>query len=428
MTKDMLLIGKILEGDKLIPSKVRISNGLIQAIGQDLTKTSNEDVLDLGDELIVPGLIDVHVHFRDPGLTHKESLSTGSRAAARGGFTTVCTMPNTKPVMDSVEKIKAFKARLKEESPIHVLPYAAITIDEKGEEVVDMKGLAEEGIFAFSDDGHGVQTADNMYQGMLRAKELGLAVVAHAEDNSLVHGGCVNEGIASEKLGLPGINSISEAVQIARDVLLAEASGCHYHVCHVSTKESVRVVRDAKAAGINVTAEVSPHHLTLDEEDIPGNDPNFKMNPPLRSHSDRLALIAALADGTIDCVATDHAPHTAEEKGNDMRTSAFGIVGSEYAFQLLYTDLVKTNQLSLSKLVAALTTNPANIFNLPTGRLEVGAPADITVIDLEKEWTVDPEKFFSKGHNTPYAGKKLTSDIHYTIVDGKIVYDGCQIL
>lgn len=423
MTKDLLLIGQILDGDDLHHSKIRIRDGIIQAIDPALTPVEEEDVIDLGDELIVPGLIDIHVHFRDPGLTQKEDLKTGSRAAARGGFTTVCTMPNTLPVMDSVEKVQAFKARLKDESPIHVLPYAAITVDEKGEELVDIEGLAQEGIFAFSDDGHGVQTADRMYQGMLRAQAVDLALVAHAEDSSLVHGGCVNEGLASEKLGLPGISGLSESVQIARDVLLAEASGCHYHVCHVSTKESVRIIREAKAAGIPVTAEAAPHHLTLDEEDIPGNDPNFKMNPPLRSRADRLALIEGLADGTIDCIATDHAPHTKEDKGNDMATSAFGIVGSEYAFQLLYTDLVLTGKISLGQLVRSLTSHPADIFSITGGHLKVGAPADLTVIDLKQKWTVDPEQFYSKGHNTPYTGKVLTSDIHYTIVDGKIVYD-----
>lgn len=333
-------------------------------------------------------------------------------------------MPNTRPVPDNVETLEAIYKRIEETAHIKVLPYASITTRQLGKELTDFKALKDAGAFAFTDDGVGVQSADMMYQAMKAASAIDMAVVAHTEENTLIHGGAIHEGKTSEKLGIPGIPSICESTQIARDVLLAEAANCHYHVCHVSTKESVRVIRDAKRAGIRVTAEVTPHHLVLDETDITEADTNFKMNPPLRSTEDREALIEGLLDGTIDFIATDHAPHAEHEKDNVITSAPFGIVGSENAFQLLYTKLVETGVFTLQQLVDWLTVKPSETFNLDMGVLEVGRDADITIVDLEKSYTLDKDEFLSKSKNTPFHGEALNSDIYMTFVDGNVVYEG----
>lgn len=399
---------------------VLIEDGRIKEIGQNLSTTG--EVIDCQRYLLVPGLVDVHVHLREPGFEHKETIKTGTKAAARGGFTTICPMPNTKPIIDDTEKLKTLNDKIKSDAAIEVLPYVSITKGLKGDELVDFKALKERGAFAFTDDGVGVQSADMMYRAMQEAAKLDMAIVAHTEENSLIYGGAIHLGKKSEELGVPGIPNITEAVQIARDVLLAEAANCHYHVCHVSCKESVRVIRDAKKAGIKVTAEVTPHHLVLDENDITEKDPNFKMNPPLRSSEDRQALIDGLKDGTIDFIATDHAPHQDDEKAVGIEKAPFGIVGIENAFQLLYTKLVKNKVFDLQQLIDWMTVKPSQVFKLKTGVIEKGRRADLTVIDLDREYTLDKNEFLSKSKNTPFHGETLNSDIVLTVAGGQIVY------
>ena len=414
--------GFVLENNEQVQKDIAIEDGKIVEISDSID--NHDEVIDANGKLITPGFVDVHVHLREPGGEHKETIETGTRAAARGGFTAVMPMPNTRPVPDNAETLTNILDRIKETAHVKVLPYASITTRQLGKELTDFKALKEAGAFAFTDDGVGVQSADMMYQAMKQAAALDMAVVAHTEENTLIHGGAIHEGKTSETLGIPGIPSICESTQIARDVLLAEAANCHYHVCHVSTKESVRVIRDAKRAGIRVTAEVTPHHLVLDENDITSADTNFKMNPPLRGSDDREALIEGLLDGTIDFIATDHAPHAEDEKNVEITSAPFGIVGSENAFQLLYTKLVKTGVFTLQQLVDWLTVKPSETFNLPMGELKVDRDADITLIDLDKKYTLDKTEFLSKSQNTPFDGEALISDIYMTLVNGNVVYKG----
>ncbi len=401
--------GKIIELDGPMPE----NQGIIQ-------------VIDGSGNFLSPGFVDVHTHLREPGFEHKETIATGSASAARGGFTTICAMPNTKPVPDSVENMQLINGLIKDSAVIRVLPYGSLTKDISGEERTDMEALKAEGAVAFSDDGIGIQLASTMYEQMKEAARLDMIVVAHCEDNSLIYDGVMHEGKRNVELGLPGIPSICESVQIARDVLLAEAAGARYHVCHVSSKESVRAVRDAKAAGIRVTAEVCPHHLLLEEMDVPSDDANWKMNPPLRAADDKDSLHAALLDGTIDCIATDHAPHTVEEKCCGMVGAPFGIVGFETAFPLLYTAYVKTGKWTLQQLVDWMAAKPAEIFNLPYGKIEVGASADFTIINLEKEMIIDAEGFVSKGRNTPFNGRVAQGWPVLTIFEGNIAYQEAE--
>lgn len=404
----------------LVETTITIAQGKIIAIGGQ--KPEGAEVIDGKGNFVSPGFVDVHVHLREPGFEHKETIATGTRAAARGGFTTVCAMPNTKPVPDSVENLEYIKGLIQKSAVIRVLPYGSLTVGEAGEERTNIAELKAHGAVAFSDDGVGVQLASIMYEQMKDAAKADAVVVAHCEDNSLIYGGVMHEGKRSRELGLPGIPSVCESVQIARDVLLAEAAGARYHVCHVSTKESVRTVRDAKKAGIRVTAEVCPHHLLLEDMDIPADDANWKMNPPLRSSEDRKALIEGLLDGTIDCIATDHAPHTQEEKCCGMVGAPFGIVGFETAFPLLYTNFVEKGIFTLKQLVDWMTSKPAEIFNLPYGKIEVGASADLAIIDLKKEKIIDANEFYSKGRNTPFNGWKAKGWPVMTIFEGKVVY------
>lgn len=409
------------ENGELSQADIRITNGVIAEIGREL-KADGEELLDASGKLIAPGLVDLHVHLREPGGEHKETIETGTKAAAKGGFTTIAAMPNTRPVPDTEENLQKVNGLIEQNAHIRVLPYASITIRQAGKELVDFDALKENSAFAFTDDGVGIQEAGMMHAAMKKAAAIDMAIVAHCEDNSLIYGGAVHDGEYAKREGLPGIPAICESVQIARDVLLAENAGCHYHVCHVSTKESVRVIRDAKKAGIRVTGEVSPHHLVLTDMDIPGQDPNFKMNPPLRGADDKAALIEGLLDGTLDFIATDHAPHTAEEKAAGIQKAPFGITGFETAFPLLYTELVQKGVITLKQLVDWMTIKPAETFNLPYGRLEKEAKADITIIDLEAEKEVNPETFLSKGKNTPFAGRTLAGWPAATFFEGKLVW------
>lgn len=404
---------------------VYIKEGKVNNVVNEAEVTETVDASGL---LISPGFVDLHIHLREPGGEKKETIETGTMAAARGGFTTVAAMPNTRPVPDTADQMTEMVSRLKERAIVNVLPYASITTRQLGKELVDFSALKEAGAFAFTDDGVGIQEAGMMLAAMKEAAKHKMAIVAHCEDNSLINKGSVHQGSYSEEQGLNGIPSVCESVHIARDVLLAEAAGAHYHVCHVSTKESVRVIRDAKNAGIHVTAEVTPHHLLLCEDDIKGQDTNYKMNPPLRSSADREALIAGLLDGTIDFIATDHAPHTAEEKNTSIDLAPFGIVGLETAFPLLYTHFVKNDRFTLKQLLDWLTIKPAEAFGLSSGTLAHGAQADLTLIDLNATETIDLATFYSKGKNTPFAGWTCTGVPQATFVAGETVFTKERII
>ncbi|MBM7709469.1 dihydroorotase [Enterococcus lemanii] len=416
--------GKIISHDnELTTVDLWIKEGKIHAIGEAFEETTFDKVIDAKGNLVTPGLVDVHVHFREPGFTYKETIATGSLAAARGGFTTVCAMPNLNPVPDTVEKFNQVQEIIDKDAVVKVLQYAPITEELRSDRLVDYAGLKAAGAFAFTNDGVGVQTAGTMYLAMKEAAKNKMAIVAHTEDESLLFGGVMHAGTRSEELGLPGIISATESSQIARDLLLAEETGVHYHVCHVSSKESVRIIREAKKAGVHVTCEVCPHHLVLHDQDIPEDHGYWKMNPPLRGSEDQQALIEGLLDGTIDCIATDHAPHSHEEKNQSFLQSPFGIVGSEYAFQMVYTHFVKTGIFTLEQVIDWLTVKPAEIFGLEAGRLTIGAAADLAIFDLETEYTVDDEQFLSKSVNTPFVGWKLFGDTTATLVDGKIAWE-----
>ncbi len=375
-----------------------------------------DTVFEFNNCAVFPGFIDVHVHLREPGFSYKETVETGTKACARGGYTTVCSMPNLNPVPDSAEHLNEQLRLIEDDAVITVVPYGAITVGQNGEKLSDMEAMADK-VCAFSDDGKGVQSEEMMREAMIRAKNLGKMIVAHCEDNSLLRGGYIHDGKYAAEHGHRGICSESEWKPIERDLKLAAETGCAYHVCHISTKESVELIRKAKAAGVDVTCETAPHYLILSDKDMQEHG-RFKMNPPLRDESDRLALIEGICDGTIDMIATDHAPHSAEEKGRGLEKSAMGIVGIETAFPLLYTHLVKTGVITLDRLTELMSTNPAKRFGFDNS-IENG---NFTVFNLESKYTINPDDFLSKGRATPFEGYEVYGECLMTVSGGKTAW------
>ena len=362
---------------------------------------------------VFPGFCDVHVHFREPGFSYKETVKTGSLSAARGGYTAVCTMPNLNPVPDSVENLNIQRKLIEKDACIHVYPYGAITVGEKGEVLADIEGMAPY-VCGFSDDGRGVQVDEMMKEAMIRAKAAGKMIVAHCEVNDLLRGGYIHDGEYAKLHGHRGICSESEWAQIARDIELIRETGCAYHVCHISTKESVDIIRKAKAEGLDITCETGPHYLVMNDMDLQ-EDGRFKMNPPIRSEEDRKALLEGILDGTIDMLATDHAPHSAEEKSRGLEKSVFGIVGLETAFPIMYTCLVKPGIMRMERLLEVMVDAPRKRFNLPLGQ-------DFSIWDLEAEYEIDPSEFVSMGKATTFNGWKVNGRCKSTVCDGKLVY------
>lgn len=418
---DLLLTGGAVYRDgAFFPSDLSISNGRIVSVSPDLPR-DGFSVIQVNDCLIFPGFVDVHVHLREPGFSYKETISSGTAAAAAGGYTAVCAMPNLNPVPDSRKNLQLEEKAIRRSARVHVYPYGAITVGQEGRELADLEGMAADAI-AFSDDGHGVQDDAMMKRAMLRAKALDKPIVAHCEVNALLAGGgCVHDGRWARAYGFPGISSESEWKMVERDLKLVRKTGCQYHVCHISTKESVALIRQAKTEGMPVTCETAPHYLLLCEDDLQ-DEGRFKMNPPVRAAADRDALLEGLLDGTIDCIATDHAPHSAEEKARGLRGSAFGIVGLETAFPLLYTNLVETGIVPLTRLVETLCLNPRRIFKIPGGKLEDGEAADLTVINPHAPYVIDPAEFRSQGRATPFAGWPVNAAVALTVCGGEAVY------
>lgn len=424
MSQTLLKNGRRLIGEELIASDILIEDGKISAIGTNLDTDADAKVIDLAGNLITPGLIDVHVHLREPGYTNKETIATGSLAAAHGGFTTIGAMANLKPTCDTPERFRAQEKLNARDGAIKIIQYSPVTKGRTGKEPVDVAAQYAAGARLFSDDGAGIQDAGIVFRAMQQLAKYDLPLCDHAQDNQLANDGVINAGPIAKRMGLPGMLKISETAQVARNIVIAQATGVHYHICHVSTKESIDLVRHAKQLGINVTCEVTPHHLLLADADISGDDAEYKMNPPLRSRTDQEACLAGLLDGTIDCIATDHAPHTDAEKQQGFLASPNGIVGSETAFALLYTRYVKNGIFTLGQLINWLSNSPRRIFKLANaGQLRVGDPADIAVFDIDHQSTIKEDQFFSKGHNTPFIGERVYGETVKTFVDGRLVYD-----
>lgn len=403
---------------------VYLDDGIIQEIGEQLEiKEKDERIIDAEGCLVMPGLIDLHVHFRDPGQTQKEDIESGSRAAAKGGVTTVVTMPNTTPIIDCADRVNYVHNKAAQVSAIHVLQAGAITKGEKGEELADITGMAKAGIPAISEDGKSVLNSYLCREAMKLAKENHIPVLAHCEDMSLRGKGCMNDDENAKRLGLPGICNATEDVIAIRDIALAADTGAHLHLCHCSTAGVAKMMEVVKKEGItNVTAEVCPHHFILTSDDIETDDPNYKMNPPLRTKKDVEALRAGLKDGSIQVISTDHAPHTARDKTGSMRTAAFGIVGLETSLALTYTELVEKGVLTELQLVEKMSWNPAQILGLDCGTIQAGHPADVIIVDVKQEYMIDKNTFASKGKNTPFDGWKVKGKVLYTICGGKVVY------
>ncbi len=404
---------------------ILIKDGIIDIVAgksKNIVTDSVDKVIDAKGLYVMPGFVDLHVHFRDPGLTYKETVKSGSHAAAAGGYTSVFCMPNTKPVIDSVENYELLTNIIKCDSHINVYPVGAVTKGQQGNELAEIEDMADMGMKAISEDGKSVMNSAIYRRAMNIAKEKNITVFAHCEDINLVEGGVMNAGKRADELGLPGISNAVEDIITARDILLAKETGVKLHLCHCSTKDSVFMVKAAKEAGVAVTAEVCPHHFTLSDEDIPGDDANYKMNPPLRSREDVEALLNGLNEGIIEVISTDHAPHSAEEKSGSMKNAPFGIVGLETSFALSYSELVCKGVLSLPGLVRCMSTNPAKIAGIDRGSLAEGKIADIVIVDLDREYKIDPSSFRSKGRNTPFGGRTVRGKVVKTIVNGYEVY------
>lgn len=398
-----------------------VEDGIIKEKAESIEKQA-DTVIDAAGCYVMPGLIDLHVHFRDPGLTYKEDIETGSKAAAKGGFTTVCCMPNTKPVVDNVETVKYIIEKGEKTGLTNVLPVGAVTKNMAGVEITDVEELKKAGICAISEDGKSVMNSGVYRKAMKNAAKANVPILAHCEDINLVEGGVINLGDKSSELGVKGISNAVEDVIAMRDIMLAKETGATLHLCHCSTKDSVEMVKRAKEEGIKVTAEVCPHHFSMCSDDITSNDGNFKMNPPLRAREDMEALIKGLQDDIMDVISTDHAPHSAEEKAKDLEHAPFGIVGLETSVALTVTNLVKKGYLTPMQMAAKMSYNPAKVLGIPKGTLDEGKIADITIIDPNKEYTIDVNTFESKGKNTPFDGYKVSGEVEYTILNGKVVY------
>lgn len=421
--KRVIANGRVLDGDKLVKRDILIEDGLIKSIAPVIQADNGvDDVIDAHGHFVSPGLVDVHVHYRQPGQENKETIKTGSLAAAHGGFTTVCAMPNLKPAPDNPEHLKEIMKLNREDGVVHIKQYATITTNREDDELVDFEALKRAGAFAFSNDGNGIQKSSTMYEAMQRAADLNMAIVEHVQDDDLTYGGVLNDG-AAKRLHVKAMPWVSETAQAARDIELAQATGVHYHICHASSKHTVALIRAAKRAGIHVTAEVTPHHLLLSDEDIKEDNSYYKMNPPLRGEDDRQALIEGLLDGTIDMIATDHAPHTKADKDQSIATAAFGITGSETAFSTLYTTFVKTGRFTLAQLINWMAKKPADVFSMAgAGSLKIGQPADIAIFNLDEAHVIKESAYLSKGKNTPFTGRTVFGDTVMTLVDGQPVY------
>ena len=412
--KMMFKAEKIYQNSEISSRPLAVDSGIVVSCDCD-----NAEVINFDNCYIFPGFADVHVHLREPGFSYKETIKTGTLASAHGGYTAVCSMPNLNPVPDSKENLQKQLDIIENDACIAVYPYGSITVGQMGEELSDMEGMSEN-VIAFSDDGRGVQSDEMMKEAMLKAKALGKMIVAHCEVNDLLKGGYIHDGEYAKLHGHRGICSESEWKQIARDIELVKETGCSYHVCHISTKESVDIIRKAKAEGVDITCETGPHYLILNDMSLK-EEGRFKMNPPLRSEEDRLALIEGIKDGTIDMIATDHAPHSAEEKGKGLEKSAMGVVGIETAFPLLYTHLVLPGVITLEKLIELMSINPKKRFGIKGGT-EAGQQADFCVVNLDEEYVINPDEFYSMGKATPFEGFKVKGKIIHTYVNGKKIF------
>lgn len=414
----LLKNGTVYYQGKMQKVDVLIQNGVVCKIDRDI-QADGCPVIDSSKFNIIPGLADVHVHLREPGFSYKETILTGTKAAAKGGFTLVAAMPNLNPVPDSAEHLKIELDRIEKNRVIKVLPYGSITVGEKGKELRDMAGMAKD-VIAFSDDGKGVQNSEMMEKAMTVAKGLNKPIVAHCEVESLLNGGYIHDGEYAKLHGHKGISSASEYEEVIRDINLSEKTGCQFHACHVSTKESVAAIRQAKAKGLKVSGETGPHYLAFTDMDLQESG-SWKMNPPIRSEEDRQALIKAVRDGTIECIITDHAPHSREEKSKGLAGSSMGVVGLETSFAAVNTYMVEKGYISFEKLVEVMSINPRKIFGIESG-IQIGKPADITIVDPKAKWVVNPEEFISMGKATPFAGKTLTGKVIATIYNGDFAY------
>lgn len=404
---------------KFEKTNVEVTDGKISNISLDIESSDFDVIYDLQNKCLLPGLVDVHTHLREPGFIYKETIATGSMAGAKGGYTSICAMPNLNPVPDCMENLQIELDAIEKDAKIRVYPYASITKGEKGEELADFDAMKDYAI-AFSDDGHGVQSEEMMEEAMRRAAKLNKMIVAHCEDNSLLNGGYIHDGEYARLHGHKGICSESEWGPIKRDIELSRKTGCHYHVCHVSSKESVQAIREAKASGVQITCETGPHYLTKNDMMLE-EDGRFKMNPPIRSEEDRLALIEGIKDGTIDLIITDHAPHSAEEKSKGLAGSLMGVVGLEVCFPVLYTNLVKPGVITFEKLMELMNSNAKKIFGIGT-QIAVGQDADLTVYDLDAEYDIDPETFASMGRATPFKGEHVFGKCLMTMCGGDVVF------